>query len=113
MPPVLCTNEQDCPNDYWCNNIGIQSKGLCCPLPSKQLLGDAKCKSMEPFIEYNKSCDIHCRAGFFYFFFNYKMFIQKLKCSSILLFLDKGTIFLEVQLKFNEVHLTNMDIKYG
>ncbi|VDK62800.1 unnamed protein product [Onchocerca ochengi] len=62
VPPILCDNKQDCPNDYWCNNIGIQSKGLCCPIPSKELHGEIKCKSMEPFIENNKSCDIRCRG---------------------------------------------------
>ncbi|CAG9538679.1 unnamed protein product [Cercopithifilaria johnstoni] len=62
VPPVLCKNKQDCPDDYWCNNIGIQSKGLCCPLPSKQLRTNAKCRSVEPFIEHSKPCDIHCRT---------------------------------------------------
>uniref|UniRef100_A0A915PTR1 Thyroglobulin type-1 domain-containing protein n=1 Tax=Setaria digitata TaxID=48799 RepID=A0A915PTR1_9BILA len=58
IPSVLCENEKDCPN----NNIGIQSKDLCCPLPSRQLDVDAKCEYMEPIIEYNKSCDIPCLA---------------------------------------------------
>uniref|UniRef100_A0A158Q7V6 Thyroglobulin type-1 domain-containing protein n=1 Tax=Elaeophora elaphi TaxID=1147741 RepID=A0A158Q7V6_9BILA len=62
VPPVLCKNKQDCPENYWCNNIGVQSKGLCCPLSSKQQRAKAKCKSVEPFIEYNKPCDIRCRT---------------------------------------------------
>ncbi|KAL3982628.1 Thyroglobulin type-1 repeat family protein [Acanthocheilonema viteae] len=62
VPPILCKSKQNCPDDYWCNNIGIQSKGLCCPLPSKQLRIDAKCKSVEPFIEHKKPCDTHCRT---------------------------------------------------
>ncbi|VDN03811.1 unnamed protein product [Thelazia callipaeda] len=62
IPSNLCKNDEDCPNQYWCNNIGVQSKGICCPAFTRQFRHDAKCKSIEPFTERKEPCKIHCKT---------------------------------------------------
>ncbi|VDN17987.1 unnamed protein product [Gongylonema pulchrum] len=60
---VLCESESDCPDEYWCNSVGIQSKGLCCPLLKGQLPDRRRCATTELYIEPSEACEIQCKTG--------------------------------------------------
>uniref|UniRef100_A0A158R3Z3 WAP domain-containing protein n=1 Tax=Syphacia muris TaxID=451379 RepID=A0A158R3Z3_9BILA len=60
----LCSNDSDCPSEYWCNLIGLSGKGFCCLRPKPQL-SPGFCP--EAFVSMDTSnlkdvCKIRCKS---------------------------------------------------
>ncbi|TMS37456.1 hypothetical protein L596_004385 [Steinernema carpocapsae] len=53
--------DSECPQGYWCNNVGMQGKGLCCPAPEKMPRA-GRCPKKTVLLEQIDSCKVDCRS---------------------------------------------------
>ncbi|VDM24548.1 unnamed protein product [Toxocara canis] len=57
----LCRQDVDCPNGYWCNVVGLNAKGMCCPEPKRQSQS-GQCPTRTPLIDGIETCKVRCRS---------------------------------------------------
>uniref|UniRef100_A0A1I8AEE0 Thyroglobulin type-1 domain-containing protein n=1 Tax=Steinernema glaseri TaxID=37863 RepID=A0A1I8AEE0_9BILA len=58
---LIAQCDSECPQGFWCNNVGIGGKGICCPAPEKMPRA-GKCPRQAILLQDIASCKLDCRS---------------------------------------------------